>query len=291
MTPTPTSTSKPTPDTSNTPTPPIGGQQDKVVLITGASAGIGRSAADRLAARGWTVRGASRRGTNGSGWSALVMDVDSDESVAAGVESVVRANGRLDAVVACAGWGLAGPVEDTPLADAKAQLETNFWGAVRLTQAALPVMRARGGGRIVLVSSIGGAVGIPFQAFYSASKFAMEGFGEALAYEVAPFDIDVALVQPGNVATDFTASRRDVPVGADDPYAAANQKAVSKMAADEAAGIDPGSVADTIVRALESRRPPRRLSAGHPGERIGLLAKRLLPYRVFEWGAKGSLGV
>ena len=284
-------TPKRTPDTSGTPTPPIGGQQDKVVLITGASAGIGRSAADRLAARGWTVRGASRRGTNGSGWSALVMDVDSDESVAAGVESVVRANGRLDAVVACAGWGLAGPVEDTPLPDAKAQLETNFWGAVRLTQAALPVMRARGGGRIVLVSSIGGAVGIPFQAFYSASKFAMEGFGEALAYEVAPFDIDVVLVQPGNVATDFTASRRDVPVGVDDPYATANQKAVSKMAADEAAGIDPGSVADTIVRALESRRPPRRLSAGHPGERIGLLAKRLLPYRVFEWGAKGSLGV
>jgi NAD(P)-dependent dehydrogenase (short-subunit alcohol dehydrogenase family) len=286
-----TFTPDPTPATAGDPTTPNVGQERKVVLVTGASAGIGRAAADRLAARGWTVCGASRRGTDGIGWSALVMDVDSDESVAAGVDSVLGAHGRLDAVVACAGWGLAGPVEDTPLTDAKAQLETNFWGAVRLTQAALPAMRARGGGRIVLVSSIGGAVGIPFQAFYSASKFAMEGFGEALAYEVAPFDIDVVLVEPGNVRTDFTANRRDVPVDADDPYAAATKKAVSKMEADEAAGVDSGSAADTVVRALEARRPPRRLSVGHPGERVGLLAKRLLPYRVFEWGAKGSLGV
>ncbi len=263
----------------------------RVVLVTGTSAGIGRAAADRLAARGWTVSGASRRGTGGPGWEPLVMDVDSDESVTTGVDAVLRTHGHLDSVVACAGFGLAGPVEDTPLVDAKAQLETNFWGAVRLTRAALPSLRDRGGGRIVLVSSIGGAVGIPFQAFYSASKFAMEGFGEALAYEVAPFGIDVVLVQPGNVRTDFTVSRRDVPVGADDPYAAATHKAVSKMEADEAAGVDPGSAADTIVRALEMRRPPRRLSVGHPGERIGLLAKRVLPYRVFEWGAKGSLGL
>jgi NAD(P)-dependent dehydrogenase (short-subunit alcohol dehydrogenase family) len=261
------------------------------VLVTGASAGIGRAAADQLAAHGWTVWGASRRGTAGPGWSALVMDVDDDDSVTAGVDSVLHAHGRLDAVVACAGWGLAGPVEDTPITAGKAQLETNFWGAVRLTQAALPPMRAQGTGRIVLVSSIGGVVGIPFQAFYSASKFAMEGFGEALAYEVAPFGVDVVLVQPGNVRTDFTSSRRDVPLGDDDPYLAATAKAVSKMEADETAGVDARAAADTIIRALESRRPPRRLSVGHPGERIGLLAKRLLPYRVFEWGAKGSLGV
>jgi NAD(P)-dependent dehydrogenase (short-subunit alcohol dehydrogenase family) len=219
------------------------------------------------------------------------MDVDRDDSVTDGVASVLAARGRLDAVVACAGWGLAGPVEDTPLSDARDQLETNFWGAVRLVQAALPSMRTRGSGRIVLVSSIGGAIGIPFQAFYSASKFAMEGFGEALAYEVAPVGIHVTLVQPGNVRTDFTGSRRDVPVGPDDPYAAAARKAVAKMSADEAAGVDPASVADTIVRALESSRPPRRLSVGHAGERVGLVAKRVLPYRVFEWGARGSLGV
>ena len=262
-----------------------------MVLITGASAGIGRAAADRLSTRGWSVYGASRRGTGAPGWNALTMDVDEDASVREGVGAVLAAEARLDAVVACAGWGLAGPVERTPIQDARDQLETNFFGAVRLVQAALPSMRERGSGRVVLVSSIGGVIGIPFQAFYSASKFAMEGFGEALAYEVAPFGVDVVLVEPGNVRTDFTAVRRDVPLDAGDPYAEPTRKAVAKMSEDEAAGVDPGAAADTIVRALESPRPARRMSVGHPGERVGLLAKRVLPYRVFEWGAKGSLGV
>ena len=112
---------------------------------------------------------------------------------------MLAGHGRLDAVVACAGWGLAGAVEQTPMADAQDQFETNFWGAVRVVQQALPAMRRQGRGRIVLMSSIGGIVGHPFQAFYSASKFALEGYGEALAYEVAPFGIQVTLVEPGNV--------------------------------------------------------------------------------------------
>ncbi len=262
-----------------------------MVLVTGASAGIGRATADLLAERRWVVYGASRRGTGPDAWTPLAMDVDRDEDVATGVRRVVEAEGRLDAVVAGAGWGLAGPVEATPLAEARAQLETNLWGAVRVVQAALPHLRAAGGGRVVLVSSIGGVIALPFQAFYSASKFAMEGFGEALAYEVAPMGVQVVLVEPGNVRTDFTANRRDVVLAEDDPYATAARKAVGKMSADEAAGVDPGAVARTVVRALESRRPPRRLSVGHPNERVGLLAKRLLPYRLFEIGAKGSLGV
>ncbi|HEY7947381.1 MAG TPA: SDR family NAD(P)-dependent oxidoreductase, partial [Acidimicrobiales bacterium] len=157
----------------------------KVILITGASAGIGQACADRLSRGDWSVVGASRRGSSSGDWTPITMDVDNDESVRSGVAGIVGEHSRLDAVVACAGWGLAGPVELTPIADAKDQLETNFWGAVRVVQAALPVMRRQGGGRVVLISSIGGIVGIPFQAFYSASKFAMEGFGEALAYEVA----------------------------------------------------------------------------------------------------------
>ncbi len=262
-----------------------------VVLVTGASAGIGRSTADLLAARGWTVYGASRRGLASATWAPVVMDVDDDGQVATGVDTVVQAEGRLDAVVAGAGWGLAGPVERTPLADARAQLETNFFGAVRLVQQALPHLRAAGGGRIVLVSSLGGVIGIPFQAFYSASKFALEGLAESMAYEVAPYGIDVVLVEPGNVRTEFTASRRDVPLAEDDPYRAATDKAVDKMSTDEANGVDPEAVAAVVRRALEAKRPPRRLSVGHASERVGLVAKRALPYRVFEWGAKGSLGV
>ena len=203
---------------------------ERVVLISGASSGIGRASADRLQRAGWTVVGASRRGTSSGGWTPMAMDVDRDDSVADGVAAVLGDHGRLDAVVACAGWGLAGPVEQTPIAEAKAQIETNFWGAVRLVQAALPAMRARGTGRLVLISSIVGVIGVPFQAFYTASKFAMEGYAEALAYEVAPFGIDVSLVQPGNVRTDFTASRRDVQAPEGDPYGAVASKAISKMA-------------------------------------------------------------
>jgi NAD(P)-dependent dehydrogenase (short-subunit alcohol dehydrogenase family) len=264
----------------------------KVILITGASAGIGRACADRLQKNGWTVVGASRRGSTSGSWTPMVMDVDNDESVSKGVTAILEEHSRLDAVVACAGWGLAGPVELTPIAEAKDQLETNFWGAVRVVQAALPIMRRQGGGRVVLVGSIGGVIGIPFQAFYSASKFAMEGYGEALAYEVAPFGIDVTLVEPGNVRTDFTSSRRDVePPDGQDTYAAAVTKAVGLMEKDEANGVEPDVVAVAVERVLRASRPKRRVSVGKMDERVGILAKRLIPYRLFEKAAKSSLGV
>ena len=126
-------------------------------MITGASAGIGRACADRLHGAGWTVVGASRRGTSSGSWQGVVMDVDSDDSVRDGVAEVLARHGRLDALVASAGWGVAGAVEHTTIDEAKAQVETNLWGATRVVQAVLPAMRAQGGGRIVLISSIGGS--------------------------------------------------------------------------------------------------------------------------------------
>jgi NAD(P)-dependent dehydrogenase (short-subunit alcohol dehydrogenase family) len=193
-------------------------------------------------------------------------------------------------------------------------------------------MRAQRGGRIVLISSIGGVLGIPFQAFYSASTFALEGLGESLAYEVAPFGIDVTLVQPGNVRTDFTANRRlaTAPAGvaaagvadgqadgisdggtdsahggvagaadggvaaaaARDPvYGAAVAKAVGLMERDEANGVPPGDIAVAVQRILDAKRPPRRVSVGKASERVAVLAKRVVPFRLFEAGAKSSLGV
>ena len=263
----------------------------KVVLITGASAGIGLATAERLQRAGWVVVGASRRGTCTPGWTGLVMDVDDDASVSAGVAHVLDEHGRIDAVVLSAGWGLAGAFEQTGMAEAKAQLDTNFFGSVRVLQALLPSMRAGGGGRVVFVSSIGGIVSIPFQAFYSASKFAIEGVAEALAYEVAPFGVSVTLVEPGNVRTDFTASRQTL-VGQDDPvYAEALAHAIGVMERDEANGVGADVVAVTIQRVLDARRPPRRVSVGKWSERIGIWAKRGLPFRLFEAAAKGSLGV
>jgi len=220
------------------------------------------------------------------------MDVDDDQSVLAGIADVIKREGRIDALVAAAGWGVAGAAEYTSIAEAKAQLETNFWGCVRAVQAVLPQMRAQRAGRIVLISSIGGVIGIPFQAYYSASKFALEGFAEAVAYEVAPFGVHVTLVQPGNIATDFTASRRMAQGGqGDSAYAAAMMKAVSLMERDEANGAPAEVVAAAVQRVLSASRPPRRVSVGKAGERAGLVAKRLLPFRLFEAAAKGSLGV
>lgn len=266
--------------------------QSKVVLITGASSGIGQLCADHLHRSGWAVIGASRRGTSTGTWQALVMDVDDNESVAQGVASVVAEHGRLDAVVACAGWGLAGAVEQTPIADAIAQLDTNFWGTVRVVQAALPVMREQRSGRLVLMSSLGGVIALPFQAFYTASKFALEGYGEALAYEVESFGINVTLVQPGNFRTGFTDSRCQVtPKDGDTTYVAAASKAVGLMERDEMSGADPALVAAAVERVLNAERPPLRVSVGKFGERIGIGAKRLLPQRLFTRLVRGSLGV
>jgi NAD(P)-dependent dehydrogenase (short-subunit alcohol dehydrogenase family) len=265
-------------------------EPSRVVLVTGASSGIGRATADLLAAQGWTVVGASRRGTGGEGWTGLVMDVDSDESVRAGVQGVLAHHGHVEALVACAGWGLAGPVETTTLDEARAQVETIFWGCVRVTAELLPAMRTQGAGRIVLLSSIGGLIAIPFQAYYSAGKFALEGWAEATAYEVAPFGVHVTLIEPGNIRTDFTATRRGAaaPPG---PYDRAVHHAIEVMERDERDGAHPVDVARAVARVLAAEHPRRRVSVGKPGERVGLIAKRVLPHRWFEAIAKGSLGV
>ena len=141
------------------------------------------------------------------------------------------------------------------------------------------------------MSSIGGVIGLPFQSYYSASKFALEGWAEALAWEVKPLGVHVTLVEPGNFRTEFTGSRLTVETNGDDPYERACTKAVSAMEHDELEGSDPSAVAKRVEKVLTSRRPPRRLSVGPMGERIGPLAKRLLPYRAFEAASASSLGI
>jgi NAD(P)-dependent dehydrogenase (short-subunit alcohol dehydrogenase family) len=264
---------------------------NQTILITGTSAGIGRECADHLAKTGWTVVGASRRGTSGSSWSGVEMDVDSDVSVANSFDAFDGEHDHLNAVLTCAGWGLAGAAENTTIEDALAQFQTNFWGVVRVVNAALPRLRSQGGGHVVIMSSIGGILGIPFQAFYSASKFALEGYAESLAYEVAPFNIHVTLIEPGNFKTDFTAARKKVVATGIDPYQAASEKAISLMERDEINGADPADIARAVEKVLKSANPPRRVSVGKFDERMGIMGKRLLPFRLFERAAKSSLGV
>lgn len=262
-----------------------------VVLVTGASSGIGAAAAGLLASLGHTVVGASRSGRVPPGVTGLELDVDEDASVAAGVERVLAEHGRLDVLVNSAGYGLSGPVESTTLDEARAQIETNFWGTVRVTLAALPALREAASGLIVNVSSLAGVFAIPFQGYYTASKFALEGWSESLAYEVAPFGVHVTLVQPGNIRSGFTGGRREAAASHEPPYGEAHRRALEIMVRDELSAVGPEVVARTIARTVGAQRPPRRVTAGSAGERSTVLLRRALPGRAFEWiGRRLMLG-
>src|SRR5437660_4757423 len=181
----------------------------QVVLIAGASSGIGRVCGEYLAGKGMTVYGASRslQAGNGAAFAALQVDVTDDNSVQQCVEKIQQEQGRLDVVINCAGYGVAGAVEDTSPEEAMAQFDTNFFGTHRVCRAVLPIMRQQRSGIIINISSIAGLLAVPFQAFYSASKFAMEGMTEALRMEVRPFGIRVALIEPGDFKSEFPANR------------------------------------------------------------------------------------
>ena len=267
----------------------------RVVLITGASSGIGHACARHLAGRGFRVFGASRRAGEkaAAGVEPVEMDVDSDASVEAGVAELLRRAGRIDAVVNNAGWALAGSVEDTTPDEARAQMETNLLGTWRVCRAVLPAMRAAGRGHIVNIGSIGGRVGLPFQAAYSASKFAMAGFTEALSGEVRPFGIHAVLVEPGNYRTGITAKRRVAAgAGSGSAYAAAFGRTLEIIERDEGRGGAPDEVARLVHRILESKSPRMRYMVGPASERLAaVLGKALLSGRAFERVVMGLYGI
>ncbi len=156
--------------------------EQKVVLITGASSGFGQAAASLLARNGFIVFGTSRQPDRGNpdGYKMLRLDVCSDDSVNACIQILMEQAGRLDVLINNAGYGLGGAVEETAIHEAKSQFETNFFGTARMVRAVLPIMRKQGGGQNINVSSLAGLMGVPFRGFYSASKYAVEGYTEAL---------------------------------------------------------------------------------------------------------------
>jgi NAD(P)-dependent dehydrogenase (short-subunit alcohol dehydrogenase family) len=261
----------------------------QVVLITGASRGIGAACARLLAQRGHRVFGTTRQTgppppppVPGPGsLEMLQLDVDDDESVRAGVRSVVEQAGRLDVAVNNAGIGIVGPVEDTSEEEARAQFETNLLGAWRVCRAALPLMRRQGSGLIVNIGSIGGLAGIPFQAAYSAGKFGLEGLTESLRMEVRPFGIRVVIIEPGNIDTDATARSpytrlRTV------AYEEHLERATQTMIRGERKGARPEAVARLLERLMFTPRPRVRYTVGPAPERAAASVKRVLPSRLFE---------
>jgi NAD(P)-dependent dehydrogenase (short-subunit alcohol dehydrogenase family) len=263
--------------------------QGRIVLVTGASSGIGAATALLFAEQGAVVYCASRRGLlPGQGATGLAgvlhplaMDLTSDAAAAAGVEDILRREGRLDVLVHAAGDGLAGPVEVSAAEDAARQMDVNYFGALRLLGAALPAMRKQGEGRVILVGSVGGIFSLPFQTLYSSSKAALTMLSDGLRLELRPFNIQSTVILPGDVKTGFTAARRNVRTPCPEAYQAAMQRAISTMERDEQGGMGPEKIARAILQTAEAKRPPARVVVGGSYRALVFLS-RLLPHALVE---------
>ena len=254
-----------------------------IVLVTGASSGIGRATVEACAARGWSVAATMRRPEDAAdlamlpGVALLPLDVTSEESVASAVASVVTIFGRLDAVVNNAGYAIDGVFEGADDSSIRRQFDTNVFGLMRVTRAAIPVMRRQGRGTIVQVSSMGGRVTFPLYSIYHATKWAVEGFSESLAFEVRPFGIRVRLVEPGAIRTDFYGRSREriaPPAGAGYEELFERCEGIS-LSAGRQGGSGPEVVADTIVRAIADRGWRLRYPVAAPARKLMALRKAL----------------
>jgi len=255
----------------------------RVVLVTGASSGLGAACAEHLSSGGFVTYAASRSigGTDAGPLRALRMDVTDDRSVWSGIERIRTQAGRLDAVVNCAGYGIGGAIEEASIEEAKALFETNVFGILRVCRAALPILREQRSGWIVNVSSLAGRIGLPFQGLYSATKHAIEGMTEALRMEVRPFGVRVCLVEPGDFRTGFTESRRAVEFPLE-VYADRSRSALAAAVRDETGGRSPDEVGRLVLRILRDPSPRLRYTVGAMSQRLSTLAKPLLPQRFYE---------
>ncbi|MBR3450738.1 MAG: SDR family oxidoreductase [Bacteroidales bacterium] len=253
-----------------------------IILITGISSGFGLAMARQLNADGYTVYGTVRRDVEQlPGVHYLRADVRDTASVQAAVEAVLAAEGRIDVLINNAGMGIGGPVEFAPETDVQLQMDTNFMGQVRFAQAVLPAMRKQGSGKILCFSSIGGVMGLPFQGFYSASKFAVEGFCEALQIEVRRHGIQVVLIEPGDFSTGFTAARiKQVSDAAVAAYPSLRQS-VSSFEKDEQTGLKPEYLARKVAKIVRRRHPKFRYVIATFIQKLSIPLKRILPARTF----------
>jgi len=264
----------------------------KAVLVTGCSTGIGRATAEHLAQRGWTVYATARRPETISGLrgcKTLALDVCDEASIRSAVDAVERAEGAVGVLVNNAGYGQEGAFEETPMAEVRRQFETNVFGLIRLTQLVLPGMRRQRWGRVVNLSSMGGRLTLPGGAFYHATKYAVEALSDALRFEVKPFGVDVVVVEPGPIRTQFG----DTAIAAvhrvsrtDSPYAEFNRVLAQRIkeAYEGPMGrlaAGPEAVARVIERAISAERPRTRYPITFAA-RFLMALRRWLPDRAFD---------
>ncbi|MFH2113303.1 MAG: SDR family oxidoreductase [Spirochaetota bacterium] len=260
----------------------------QVVLITGASRGIGNTCAAFLAKRGHAVYGTSR--SPGSRprmmdefFELLPMDNKDEASINAVVSGILEKEGRIDLVVCNAGKTIYGSVENTPTAEGLEQMDVNFMGTARVIRAVLPIMRRNQNGTILVMSSIAGRIGLPYNAYYSASKFALEGYIEALRLELTRSGIRIALIEPGSVRTGFDSNFALFTAESDDAYANESAKVLRVIAGRAREGINPIFIARLVHRLMGKKKLKTRYPVGLFHQRLALWLKTWLPSRMHEY--------
>jgi NAD(P)-dependent dehydrogenase (short-subunit alcohol dehydrogenase family) len=271
----------------------------KVALVTGASSGIGEATALKLQSLGYTVYGAARRvermaGLADRGIHTLAMDVTDEASMHAGVQQIIAAEGRIDVLVNNAGYGSYGAIEDIPLEEARAQFEVNMFGAARLIQLVLPQMRAQRSGTIVNITSMGGKIHTPMGGWYHATKFALEALSDNLRMELKPFGIDVVVIEPGSIRTEWSAIAADKlrAVSAHGAYTDQAGAMADQLGATTTSRLtsEPTVVANAIAKAVSARRPRTRYAVGM-GAKPLIFLRRWLSDRSFDTLMKRLNGI
>jgi len=257
--------------------------KSKVILITGASSGIGKASAEHLAENGHIIYGTSRYPgsyPNPSNFTMLQMDVTDNETISNSIEYIIDKESRIDVLINNAGMGIAGDLEHTSIGKAKDQFETNFFGPLRLIKSVLPIMRKQNSGMIINISSIGGLIGLPYQNIYSSTKFAIEGLTESLYKELRSANIKVVLVEPGDFKTEFT-QRRNI-----DKISAKSEKfnkVIEVIENDENNGQNPILIGNLLIKIINKSNPRLRYTVGAFDQKLAALLKRILPNRLFDW--------
>jgi NAD(P)-dependent dehydrogenase (short-subunit alcohol dehydrogenase family) len=263
---------------------------NKTAFVTGASAGIGAATAFALLAAGYRVFAGARRldrmaALAAAGATLIKLDLTDDATIVAAVDAIKNASGRIHILVNNAGYGSYGALEDVPLDEARRQFEVNVFGLARLCQLVLPTMRAQKSGKIVNVTSIGGKIWEPLGAWYHATKFAVEGLSDCLRVEAARFGIDVIVIEPGAIRTEWAGIAREglLRMSGGSAYAKIAQRHARMLGTAETSRLasPPDVVARTIVRAVSAQRPRTRYATGG-GARTLLLLRKILSDRMFD---------
>ena len=240
--------------------------------------------AERLHADGHSVYGTHRKATDFiPGVHYIKAESTSQEDVEKAVREVVDAEGRIDVFINNAGMGIGGPLEFCTMEDCQRQMDVNFFGMVRYIKQVVPIMREQGHGHIICLSSIGGLVGLPFQGMYSASKYAIEGYCEALRLEVSGFGINVTVIEPGDFATSFTAQRKSVSDENVNRIYTSYARSLASIEKDENSGLKPEYLARKISSIVRKKKPGYNYIIATFLQRLSVFAKKVLPARTFAW--------